>query len=111
MRHVASLSTLAVDPEMQGSGLARSMIETAIAALQAEGITRIELTLESDNPRALRFYGKLGFELEGVMRCAYKRSSDSHYVDELFMARLLPPITTVTAAAFAGKGVAQASTA
>ena len=48
--------------------------------------------LEADNPRALSFYRKLGFQLEGTMRSAYKRASDTHYVDELLMAMLLPPL-------------------
>ena len=73
-------------------GLARSIIETAISRLHSEGVTRIELMLEADNPRALSFYRKLGFQLEGTMRSAYKRASDAHYVDELFMAMLLPPL-------------------
>ena len=75
-----------------GYGLARSIIETAISRLHSEGVTRIELTLEADNPRALSFYRKVGFGLEGTMRSAYKRSSDAHYVDQLFMAMLLPPL-------------------
>jgi RimJ/RimL family protein N-acetyltransferase len=91
-RHVAYLGTLAVAPEARGTGLAQSMIEGAIERLHSEGVVRVELMLEADNPRALRFYSKLGFELEGTMRRAYKRSSDSHYVDEFFMAKLLPPI-------------------
>lgn len=88
--HVAYIGTLAVAPEARGSGLAQSMLETAIARLHSEGVVRVELTLEADNPRALRFYSKLGFEFEGTMRHAYKRSSDSHYVDGLIMAKLLP---------------------
>lgn len=91
-RHVAYLGTFAVSPQARGTGLARSIIEAAIARLHAEGVTRVELMLEADNPRALRFYTKLGFELEGTMRSAYKRSSDPDPVDELFMARLLPPL-------------------
>jgi putative acetyltransferase len=91
-RHVAYLGTLAVSPEARGTGLARSMVETAIARLHAEGVVRIELMLEADNPRALNFYRKLGFEREGTMRCAYKRSSDAGYVDELFMAKLSSPM-------------------
>ena len=59
-----------------GDGLARSIIETAISRLHSEGVMRIELMLEADNPRALSFYRKLGFQLEGTMRCAYKRASD-----------------------------------
>jgi ribosomal protein S18 acetylase RimI-like enzyme len=91
-RHVAYLGTFAVAPEARGTGLARSIIETAISRLHSEGVTRIELTLEADNPRALSFYRKVGFGLEGTMRSAYKRSSDAHYVDQLLMAMLLPPL-------------------
>ncbi len=88
-RHVAYFGTFAIAPTAQGSGLARSILETVIARLGAEGVRRIELMLEADNPRALRFYTKLGFEVEGTMRAAYKRAGDAHDVDEIFMARLL----------------------
>lgn len=88
--HVAYIGTFAVASSARGTGLAKSIIEKLIARLHSEGVTRIELMLEADNPRALSFYKKLGFELEGTMRCAYKRSDDNHYVDELFMAKLLP---------------------
>jgi RimJ/RimL family protein N-acetyltransferase len=93
-RHAAYLGTFAVAPRAHGTGLARSIVETAIARLHAEGVTRVELTLEADNKRALSFYTKLGFELEGTMRLAYKRSSDPHYLDELLMAKLLPPVAS-----------------
>jgi hypothetical protein len=70
--------------------LARSIVETAISRLHSQGVTRIELMLEADNLRALAFYKKLGFEVEGTMRSAYKRAHEAHYVDEIFMSRLIP---------------------
>jgi putative acetyltransferase len=91
-QHSAYLGTFAVAPKERATRLAKSIIETAISRLHAEGVTRIELTLEEDNTRALKFYTKLGFELEGIMRSAYKRSSDSHYLNELLMSKLLPPL-------------------
>ena len=91
-QHSAYLGTFAVAPKARATGLAKSIIETAISRLHAEGVTRIELTLEEDNTRALKFYTKLGFELEGTMRSAYKRSSDSHYLNEILMSKLLPPL-------------------
>lgn len=97
-RHMAYLGTLAVTPEARGTGLAQSMIETVIARLHSEGVVRVELMLEADNSCAWRFYSKLGFELEGTMRRAYKRSSDQHYTDELCMAKQLPPILADDAA-------------
>ena len=90
--HVASFSTFALAAETRGTGLAAAIIGQAISVLHASGVSRVELTLEADNPRALRFYTKLGFQLEGTMRSAYKRSGEAHYVDELFMAKLLPPL-------------------
>jgi hypothetical protein len=29
------------------------------------------------------------------MRCAYKRSNEPRYVDEFFMAKLLPPVESL----------------
>lgn len=91
-RHAAYLGTLAVAPQAHGTGLARAIVEEAIARLHAEGVLRIELMLEADNPRALKFYRKLGFELEGTLRAAYKRAGEAHYTDEYLMAKLLPPL-------------------
>lgn len=89
--HVAILGTLAVSPDVRGSGFAQAMVEEAIALLNTQGVTRVELIVEADNPRAQRFYRRLGFECEGTKRCAYKRSSDDHPVDQIMMALLLPP--------------------
>ncbi|EWC41630.1 GNAT family N-acetyltransferase [Stutzerimonas stutzeri] len=87
--HVAYLGTLAVAPEVKGSGLARRMVREAIDKLIASGIRRIELTVEADNPRAIAFYERCGFEYEGTQRAAYKRAGEEHFVDEL-MFGLLP---------------------
>ncbi|WP_028241327.1 GNAT family N-acetyltransferase [Stutzerimonas azotifigens] len=90
--HVGYLATLAVSPERHGSGFAREMVETVIERLRADGVLRVELMVEADNHRAQAFYRKLGFEHEGTLRAAYKRAGDEVYVDELFFARLLPPL-------------------
>jgi ribosomal protein S18 acetylase RimI-like enzyme len=87
--HVVYLGTLAVSPRWRGTGLALELMEQIIAMLKSQGILRLELMLEADNPRAFAFYSKLGFVKEGLMRAAYKRESDEHYTDEIFMARLL----------------------
>ncbi|WP_413043287.1 N-acetyltransferase family protein [Pseudomonas sp. YJ42] len=87
--HVAYLGTLAVAPEAQGSGIAGAMMGDALAHLRKAGITRVELTVEADNPRAIAFYERIGFVLEGVQRAAYKRACDDRYVDELMYGLLL----------------------
>jgi ribosomal protein S18 acetylase RimI-like enzyme len=88
-KHAALIGPLAVDPEFKGRGVARSMMERVIATMKTNGVTRIELMAERDNPRAIAFYEKLGFQHEGTLRQAYKRASDTHYTDECLMALLL----------------------
>jgi len=88
-RHVAQLGTLAVDPEFQGSGLARDMVASAIEQMKALGVRRAELQAEADNARGLAFYRKQGFEQEGVQRRAYRRSGEGDDVDEVLMVRFL----------------------
>ena len=93
-RHVAYLGTLAVSPKARGTGLAKQLLEAVIERVRGEGVLRVELMLEDDNPRALAFYRKLGFEHEGTLRSAYKRAHQAHYVNELMMGKLLAPLPT-----------------
>ena len=86
-RHVVTLETLAIAPSEKGSGFAAAMIGEAIELMRADGVLRVELMVEADNGRGISFYRKLGFEHEGRLRAAYKRASESGYVDELLMAR------------------------
>lgn len=88
-RHAAALETLAVAPAMMGTGFALTMINEALDCMRADGILRVELMVEDDNPRGIAFYRKLGFEQEGRLRKAYKRASDADYVDEILLARWL----------------------
>lgn len=88
-RHAAALETLAIAPAAKGSGFARAMIEEALDGMRADGILRVELMVEADNPRGIAFYRKLGFEQEGVLKRAYKRAGDRDYVDEILMAKWL----------------------
>lgn len=87
--HVALLRTLAVDPEVQGQGIAQAMMEDALLHLRAEGVRRVELYAEADNPRALRFYERMGFVREGLLRGFYRRAGEDHDVDEVVMGLLL----------------------
>jgi ribosomal protein S18 acetylase RimI-like enzyme len=87
--HVAYLGTLAVSPKFQGKGFARSMISEAIQILTDSSVIRVEIIVESDNPRAIGFYESFGFKIEGTLKKFYKRSHQNHYVDDYIMAVLL----------------------
>lgn len=53
------------------------------------GITRLELSVFTDNEAAVALYGKFGFAIEGTLRAFALRAGA--YVDTYTMARLRPP--------------------
>jgi ribosomal protein S18 acetylase RimI-like enzyme len=87
--HVAEIGTLAVRPDLQGSGLARDMIAGALASLKAEGIIRVQLLVEPENARGIAFYERMGFHKEAIHRRAYRRSGEAGEIDDLVMVRFL----------------------
>jgi len=87
--HVAHLGTLAVAPEAHGTGVAAAMMEDALSRLRRAGVTRVELAVAADNPRAIAFYERFGFAHEGTQRAACKRAFDEAYVDARMYGLLL----------------------
>jgi putative acetyltransferase len=85
-RHSASLG-MSVDDAFQGRGIGRKLLEALLDVADSYlGLTRVELEVLVDNPRAIRLYERLGFEHEGCKRKAVFRSGQ--YIDALVMARL-----------------------
>ena len=104
--HVAELGSLAVDPALQGTGVATRMVEDALAMLAGDGVSRVELRAAADNPRGIAFYRKMGFAAEGALLRGFKRRDDPEFVDDVLMARLLRdegrPMKAVTLSALGG---------
>jgi putative acetyltransferase len=61
------------------------MVSDAIALVRSQGARRVELFVEADNARGIRFYRKLGFAIEGRLPGYYRRAGDPQDVDELIM--------------------------
>lgn len=87
--HVLSLGTLATHPKFQRQGMGTQFMKALIEKVKLEGIKRIDLCAEADNPVALNFYKKLGFQLEGVLKKYFKRPKEQQYIDEHMMALLI----------------------
>lgn len=84
--HAASIG-MAVHDAFAGRGAGRALMAALVD--QADrwlGYRRLELTVFSDNDRAIALYEKFGFEREGVLRGYGFR--DGAYVDAITMARL-----------------------
>jgi len=77
---------VALVPEFRGKGIGARLMRKAIAAAWKRKFTRVELAVREDNRPAIALYKRLGFELEGVRRNAFR--VDGKYRNLLAMALL-----------------------
>ncbi|MCF7362092.1 GNAT family N-acetyltransferase [Vibrio diazotrophicus] len=86
-RHVASLG-MGVKDDVQGRGVGSALLATVIdLADNWLNLKRIELTVYSDNDRAINLYKKFGFAVEGESKAYAFRNGG--YVSAYHMARVL----------------------
>jgi RimJ/RimL family protein N-acetyltransferase len=88
-QHIATIGALAILPEHQGKGVASRMMIAVFDHLKKLNIKRLELIVESDNPKAIKLYQKLGFDIEGTLRAYLKRDNADEPVDDYAMSILL----------------------
>lgn len=62
--HAGSLG-ISVLPEYRGQGIGLKLMEAALKAAKEKGLTRIELSVFTDNLPAIKLYEKMGFKCEG----------------------------------------------
>lgn len=86
LRHSGVLG-MGVLSDYRGQGIGRALLEAALQAAKAKGISRIELTVRVDNERAKRLYESFGFVTEGL--CRRHMRVDGEFKDSWLMA-LLP---------------------
>jgi ribosomal protein S18 acetylase RimI-like enzyme len=63
---------LAVHPEFQGKGIARELMDDALAFAQENQYAAIRLDAYSKNPRTLKFYLSRGYEKRGEIYFPYR---------------------------------------
>ena len=84
--HARMLSICVIAP-YQGKGVSTKLMQALVdLADKWLPITRIELTVFSDNVRAIKLYERFGFECEGDHKAYALR--DGIYADTLAMARI-----------------------
>lgn len=87
-RHAGSVG-MAVRDDWQGKGAGSALMEALIhLADDWLNLTRLELTVYTDNAPAIRLYEKFGFVCEGTHRQYAFR--DGAFIDAYAMARLRP---------------------
>jgi ribosomal protein S18 acetylase RimI-like enzyme len=74
------LSKIYVLPEQHGSGVARALMDTALAAAAEWGAASVWLGVNQKNERAQRFYGKSGFVVAGTRKFQLGPHTEHDYV-------------------------------
>lgn len=86
--HAATVGIgLLAEARRQGNGT--RLLRAAIDHAWQIGLTRLELTVRTDNAPAIALYERMGFVTEGRMRHAM-RSAEGSYTDAFLMALLAP---------------------
>lgn len=87
-KHVASFG-IGVHPDFQGRGVGKALLtELVNLADNWLNLLRVELSVASDNARAIALYQKFGFVVEGEAR--FDIFTGGRYASSLHMARLHP---------------------
>ncbi len=82
------LLSIAVLPEMRGSGVAGLLLERIIERAKAAGALKIILEVRAGNARAQGFYLKHGFAQIGLRKKYYAENGEDALVMELDLERL-----------------------
>ena len=78
---------IGVDAAAAGRGIGRDLLEAAEQEASDRGLRRLELTVMTDNLRALGLYLRSGFRVEGLRLGALQR--DDAVIDEYYMGKLV----------------------
>lgn len=87
LRHSGSVGIM-IHKSYQGMGLGNTLMKTLLdIADNWLMLVRVDLTVFTDNVKAIKLYKSLGFEEEGLKRKAAIRNGE--YEDEYLMARIM----------------------
>ncbi|MDL2220006.1 GNAT family N-acetyltransferase, partial [Ruminococcaceae bacterium OttesenSCG-928-O06] len=86
LRHVVSIN-VGILQSHTGRGLGAELFTFLEEWARTAGVHRLDLSVMTTNPRALKLYQKLGFAREGVKRRSMLVGGE--YVDEILMAKWL----------------------
>jgi putative acetyltransferase len=85
-RHTGDIG-ITVHDDYVGRGIGRALLEALLdLADNTLGLKRVELDVITDNAAGIHLYESLGFEREGIKRCALFRGGK--FVDLLMMGRV-----------------------
>jgi len=85
-RHVATV-VIGILEEYCNKGIGYLLFQEIINFASENNVKRLELTVITENERAINLYKKLGFEIEGTRKNSTFK--DGKYYDEFYMAKTI----------------------
>ncbi|HEV7254852.1 MAG TPA: GNAT family N-acetyltransferase [Mesorhizobium sp.] len=87
MAHRATIIMVYLREGERGSGLAQALLDALLEHARQIGIWQVELTASAENPAALRFYGRHGFQEVGRIPGGFLH--EGREIDDILMVRRL----------------------
>ena len=85
-RHVGYVG-LSVRKDQRGQGIGTALFSSLFERAKSVGVTRLELEVFANNPRAIALYERLGFHVDGVRPGLVKLGSE--FIDVVVMGRVV----------------------
>ncbi|MFH1237690.1 MAG: GNAT family N-acetyltransferase [Candidatus Aenigmatarchaeota archaeon] len=84
-QHVAHITPIVVRKEFRGFGVSKKLMRYILKKLREEGFKRVDLEVNADNKRGIKFFKKFGFEREATMKKNVKKGG--RYYDDYLMVK------------------------
>jgi RimJ/RimL family protein N-acetyltransferase len=78
---------IGVDPTVQSSGVGKKLVNAVKEEAAKQGIHKLSLRVLGTNQRAVNFYQKNGFIIEGILKEEFWLKG--HFVDDILMSFIL----------------------
>jgi RimJ/RimL family protein N-acetyltransferase len=78
MSHLGEL-IIYLSQDYSNLGLGTEMMKSALTLARGKGLHRVQLSVIAGNQTAIHVYEKVGFQMEGSRKDAYKGADDRYY--------------------------------
>lgn len=87
--HIMYLSGVAIHPDYFGKGFGKKMMLEIINICKIKSVSRVELSVDTHNLKAIKLYKSVGFTKEGILKNYTFLKSKNKFIDKQIMSNLI----------------------
>ena len=87
--HIMYLGGVAIHPHYFGKGFGKKMMLEIINICKIKSVSRVELSVDTHNLKAIKLYKSVGFTKEGILKNYTFLKSMNKFIDEQIMSNLI----------------------